>query len=72
MEGLCPPGYPSLSGNIAENWHKFCQCFKLYLEATETNKERSQKQKAVLLLHVTGPEAIEAFDTFGCTQTEKI
>lgn len=71
MEGLRPPDHLVFSGNIAENWRKFRQRFELYLEATESEKERSQKQKAALLLHVAGPEAIEVFDTFGCTTTEK-
>ncbi|KAL3256046.1 hypothetical protein MRX96_017251 [Rhipicephalus microplus] len=71
MEGLRPLDHLVFSGNITENRHKFRQRFGFYLEATESEWKHSQKQKVAFLLHITGSETIEVFDTLGCTVTKK-
>lgn len=72
MEGLRPPDALVLAGNVAENWRKFKQRLELYLEATESeDKQRTEKRKAAILLHVAGPEAVEVFNTFTLTEEEK-
>lgn len=71
MEGFKPPEGLRLSGNLAQNWKKFRQQLDLFLEATEPEKPRSAKQKAAILLHIAGPDALEVYNTFQCTDAER-
>lgn len=65
MEGLRPPDVLLLAGNVAENWRKFKQRLELYLEATESeDRQRTEKRKAAILLHVAGPESGCGFQHF--------
>jgi transposase InsO family protein len=63
MDVFTPPQSLVLSGNIAENWKRFEQRFKLYLSATGKD-EKSDELKVSLLLHVAGDDAIELYNTF--------
>lgn len=62
MEGPRPPNGLRLSRNRAENWKKFKRVY-LFIQPT-ASVERTEEQKAVMLLHVAGMEAIEMYNTF--------
>ena len=64
MDQLAPPKPLDLSnGNLAENYKFFEQSFKIYLSATGI-EEKTDKQKAYVLLHVMGPEALKVYNGF--------
>lgn len=63
MEGLPIPKPLSFEGNVAENWRRFIQAFKLYIIATEKNK-KSEALQCALLLTCAGAEAQEVHNTF--------
>ncbi|CAN7949222.1 unnamed protein product [Ixodes hexagonus] len=69
MDVLKPPEGLNLTGNVAENWQRF-RHVELYLRATETTK-RTDEQRAAILLHVAGPDAIEVYNTFTFAPDEK-
>ena len=69
MEAFNKPSGLSLTGNIAENWRKFHQQFKIYLRASD--KEGSSDQtKVAVLLNLVGEDAIELFNTFALTDSD--
>ena len=53
----------SFQGNAALNFKDFEQNFTMYLEASGMS-EKPAKQKAALLLHVMGQEAVRVFNCF--------
>ena len=63
MEQFKPPEPLSLDWNLSENWRRWKQCFKLYLEASSISG-KEEKTKAATLLHVVGVEALEVYNTF--------
>ncbi|XP_059804898.1 uncharacterized protein LOC132380195 [Hypanus sabinus] len=63
MEGLPPPSKLQLTGNVAENQRIFKQQFELYLSAINY-EEKSEKAKAVLLLHIIGNDTVEVYNNF--------
>ena len=69
MEALKAPDPLRVEGNIADNWKKWKQKFKLYMTATGI-EGKSQKVQSCTLLHVIGDEALEIDNTFEFTQPE--
>ncbi|CAN7939958.1 unnamed protein product [Ixodes hexagonus] len=63
MDVLKPLEGLNLTGNVAENWQRFRQRVELYLRGAETTK-RTDEQRAAILLHVAGPDAIGVYNTF--------
>ena len=63
MEGIKAPDPLSLSGNIAENWRRWLQNFKLYLQAAGLD-EKADGQKRATLLYYIGDEARDIYNTF--------
>jgi len=63
MEGLKPPKPLSLAGNVSENWRRWIQQFRLYLNATGRDKKPEQVQCSTLLA-AAGEEALDVFNTF--------
>ena len=57
-------------GNVAENWRRWIQQFRLYLNATGLDK-KPQQQQCSCLLTVAGPEALEIFNTFALSDTDQ-
>ena len=52
-----------LDVNLAENWRRWKQRFKLFMTATEASK-KSGKIQSSILLHLIGEDALEVFNTF--------
>ncbi|KAH7946592.1 hypothetical protein HPB52_001836 [Rhipicephalus sanguineus] len=74
MTELPPPEPLRFEDNVAENWIRFKQRVELYFTATESSepgKQRSPAQKAAILLHLAGQEAIDVHNTFDLTGEEK-
>lgn len=69
MEALKAPDPLRLERNIADNWKKWKQKFRLYMTATGI-EGKSQKVQSSTLLHVIGDEALEIYNTFEFTQQE--
>jgi len=61
MNQLPPPKPLSLEGNAAENWRRWIQQFRLFLNV-----------QCSTLLTVAGEEALEIFNTFGLSDEDKI
>ena len=62
MEGLRRPDMLSFEGNTAENWRVFETEYDIYIAAGHADK--SNKVKAMMLLNLAGPEAIEKSRAF--------
>ena len=60
MNQLPPPKPLSFVGNVADNWRRWIQQFRLYLNATGFDK------------NVAGEEALEIFNTFGLSEEDKV
>ena len=71
MNQLPPPKPLSFVGNVAENWRRWIQQFRLYLNATGFDKKPTQVQCSTLL-KVAGEEALEIFNTFGLSDEDKV
>ena len=69
MEAFNKPSGLSLTGNIAENWRKFYQQFKIYLRASD-KEGLSDQTKVAVLLNLAGEDAIELFNTFALTDSD--
>ena len=69
MDSLKQPKPLSFEGNVAENWRRWIQQFKLYLVATARDKKSDAVQCSTLLT-VAGEEAIEVYNTFNLTEEE--
>lgn len=54
----------SLQGNLAINWKKWYQSFKLYMTASELSEE-SEKRKVAVFLHMIGQDSLDIFNSFG-------
>ena len=67
---LPPPRPLSFEGNLAENWRRWIQQFRLYLSATGSDK-KDEKVQCSILLTVAGEDAVEVFNTFTFTETEE-
>ena len=63
MDQLKPPSSLLLSGNLAENWRRWEQRFKLYMTASGAN-EKDEEVKVAILLHTIGEDALDLFNTF--------
>ena len=61
MDKLQPPGTLSFAGNVAENWRKWKQRFKVYLTVSGIS-DKDQKVQSATLLHVAGEEALEIYN----------
>lgn len=57
------PSPLKLEGNIAKNWARWKQRFQLYLEVSELD-QKEEKLKCSVLLHMTGDDGLELYDTF--------
>ena len=68
-DSLKQPKPLSFEGNVAENWRRWIQQFKLYLVATARDKKSDAVQCSTLLT-VAGEEAIEVYNTFNLTEEE--
>ena len=71
MNQLPPPKPLSFVENVAENWRRWIQQFRLYLNATGFDKKPAQAQCSTLLT-VAGEEALEIFNTFGLSDEDKV
>ena len=71
MNQLPPPNPLSFVGNVAENWRRWIQQFRLYLKATSFDKTPAEMQCSTLLT-VAGEEALEIFNTFGLSDEYKV
>ena len=71
MDKFQPPPTLDLTGNIAENWKKFIQRFRLYLEAIEKSTA-SHTTKTAILLTVAGSEALDVYNTFTFATTDHV
>ena len=58
MDKLQPPSALALTGNLAENWRRFKQQFQIYEVASGLTR-KDGKVRAMTLLHVAGPKALE-------------
>ena len=67
---LHPPKPLSFEGNVAENWRRWIQQFHLYMTTTGGDKKEENVQCS-LLLSVAGEDALEVFNTFNFTWSEK-
>ena len=63
MDKLQPPSAVVLTGNLAENWRRYKQQFQIY-EVASGLARNDGKVRAMTLLHVAGPEALEVYNTF--------
>ena len=70
MNQFPPPNPMTFEGNVAENWRRWIQQFRLYLNATGLDK-KPQQQQCSCLLTVAGPEALEIFNTFALSDTDQ-
>ena len=70
MEGLKQPNPLPLTGNVSENWRRWIQQFRLYLNATGRDKKSEQIQCSTLLA-VAGVEALEVYNTFEIPADDK-
>ena len=67
-----PPRKPlSFEGNVAENWRRWIQQFRLFLDATGFDKKPAKVQCSTLLT-VAGEEALKIFNTFGLSDEDKV
>ncbi|XP_077517721.1 uncharacterized protein LOC144128270 [Amblyomma americanum] len=74
MTELPPPEPLRFGANVADNWTRFKQRVELYFiatESTEPGRQRSNAQKAAILLHLAGQEAIDVYNTFDLTAEDK-
>ena len=71
MNQLPLPMPLTFKGNVAENWRRWIQQFRLYLNATGFDKKPQQKQCSTLQT-VAGAEALEIFNTFGLSKGELV
>ena len=69
MDKLQPPSALALTGNLAENWRRFKQQFKIY-EIASGLARKDGKVRAMTLLHVAGSEALEVYNTFQWDEDE--
>lgn len=70
MNQLPPPKSLTFEGNIAENWRRWIQWFRLYLNATGIDKKPEPVQCSTLLTAV-GEEAVEVFNTVNVSSEEE-
>ena len=70
MENLKPLSALCLTGDIAENWRRWKQRWDLYSKASGSSAKGKDVQCAILL-HMIGEEALNIYDTFTFTETEK-
>ncbi|KAK3745993.1 hypothetical protein QZH41_005776 [Actinostola sp. cb2023] len=70
MEGLKPPRALSFEGHVAENWRRWIQQFRLYLNATGRDK-KSEEMQCSTLLTVAGEDAVEVYNTFELNEAEQ-
>ena len=59
----------SLQGNVAENWRRWIQRWKLYVVASGADKKTEAIQCAIFL-HTIGQDAIEVYNTFTFTEEQ--
>ncbi|KAB0790508.1 hypothetical protein PPYR_15094 [Photinus pyralis] len=62
MELYKIPNNLSLQGNLAENWRKFKQSFKIFMKATGKDAKDGET-KVAIFLNIIGEEAVEVFNT---------
>ena len=63
MDKLSPPEALNLNGNIAENWRRWKQHFKIFSLASGLS-EKDVGVQATTFLHMARPEALEVYNTF--------
>ena len=68
--GLKPPRALSFEGNVAENWRRWIQHFRLFLNATGRDK-KSEEIQCSTLLAVAGEDAMEVYNTFVFAEGEE-
>ena len=70
-EQIPAPRSLSLEGNnLAENWRRWRQQYELYMTATEKDS-KSEKLQCATFLALAGEAAIEVFNTFSISTSEK-
>ena len=71
MNQLPPPKLLSFEGNVAENWRRWIQQFRLFLNTTGFDKKPAKVQSSTLLT-VAGEEAPEIFNIFSLSDEDKV
>ena len=73
MDTLRSPNSLSFEGNVSENWRRWIQQFRLYLNATGRDRKPDIVQCSTLLT-VAGEDAVEIYNTFtfASGETDKI
>jgi len=66
MEGLKPPRALSFEGHVAENWRRWIQQFRLYLNATGRDKKSEEMQCSTVAGY-----AVEVHNTFMLNKAEQ-
>ena len=64
-----PPNLSFTSGNLAEQWRRWEQQFRMNFTAAELVKKEA-KTRVAILLHCTGPEAQDIHSNFVFSDTE--
>ncbi len=64
MEHLDRPKTLVLTGNVADNWRRFRQCWECYVTVVCEGKRRSALYKSSLFLGVVGEDGRELYNTF--------
>ena len=64
-----PPSISFTSGNLAEQWRRWEQQFRVYYTAAELVKKEA-KTRVAILLHCAGPEAQDIHSNFVFSDTD--
>ena len=70
MEQFKPPSPLMLTGNVAENWRRWEQRFRLYMTASGAS-EKDEEIKIAILLHVVGEDTLELYNTLLVANDDK-
>lgn len=70
MDVFNKPPELSFDGNMAQNWKKFMAKFDNYIVCSGKT-ERTDEEKVAYLMNFIGDEALELFETFGITASER-
>lgn len=70
MEQFKPPSQLILTGNLAENWRRWEQRFRLYMVASGAGA-KEEGVKIAILLHTIGEDALEVYNTLAVSQVDE-
>lgn len=71
MEGFRPPRSLEIhSGNLADNWRKFKQSYKIFMKASGKDEVTGEVKEAIFLKFI-GEDALDIFNTFNLSKTDQ-